>query len=60
MTRKNRRSQMDYFDKDYIFRPDLPNVRYVINLPRKTVFINLDADPEAVGIRTISYEDGGA
>ena len=57
--RKNNRSPMDRYDKDYIFRPDLRRIRYIVHRPRKTVFINIDADPDATEVKIIERDDCG-
>lgn len=46
--RRASRSMIElHFDTEYTFRPDLPHIRRIIHYPRKTVYMNLEADPAA-------------
>lgn len=53
--RNDRRDDLRHFDHDFAFRPDLPEVKYIIDYPRKTVFTNMEADMGARGVKTIGY-----
>ena len=35
------------FDRDVVFRPDMPDVKYVIDYHRKLILQNMDAYPWA-------------
>lgn len=35
------------FDRDFVFRPDMPDVKYVIDYRRKVIYSNMDANPWA-------------
>ena len=35
------------FDRDFVFRPDMPDVKYVIDYRRKVIYSNMDAYPWA-------------
>jgi len=58
--RNDRRANMKHFDHDFAFRTDLPDVKYIIDDPRKTVFTNMDAEPGARGVKIVGYERRGA
>lgn len=42
-----RRKMLTTFDRDFVFRPDMPDVKYVIDYRMKTIYSNMDADPWA-------------
>ena len=44
-----------HFDVEYVFRPDCPNISRVIDHRRKLIMINMDAAPDADGIKHICY-----
>lgn len=50
--RKHIRSIEDRYDGDYIGLPELPRISRIIAVPLKTIYINVDADPEADEIYT--------
>lgn len=46
--KKHSRSMADRYDSDYVSLPEYPYIVRVYAVPMKTVYINVDADPEAV------------
>lgn len=55
VNRTDRRNVAAHYDSDVTFRPDIPNVRFIVDHMRKTVFRNVDARPDAVEIQYIGY-----
>ena len=52
MSRKNknphpRKNLRDRYDVDYVSLPEYPQYCSVVAMPMKTIYINVDADPEA-------------
>lgn len=61
MRRTNKRIRREHcdivetFDTDYIFDRTRPKLMKIVDYPRKTIFINADADPDATEVQTIRY-----
>lgn len=45
--KKKHSSMDDRYDKDYISLPAYPHIVRINAVPMKTIYINVDADPEA-------------
>ena len=50
--KKHIRRIEDRYDGDYIGLPEQPRIRRIIAVPLKTIYINIDADPDADEIYT--------
>lgn len=46
---------LDRFDRDVVFRPDLPDVKYIVDYARKTIFANMDANPWAAATMRVGH-----
>ena len=49
---------LDRFDRDVVFRPDLPDVKYIVDYACKTIFTNMEAAPWATGVKRVGYREG--
>lgn len=54
-TRRGGHGGVETFDTDYIFDSTHPRLLKIIDYPRKTVFINADADADADGVQIVKY-----
>ena len=58
--KRNKSKIIDMFDRDVIFRADLPDILYIVDYQRKTIFTNMEADVGACGVKQIGREYYGA
>ena len=56
--KQRKRTILDKLDRDVVFRPDLPEIKYIVNYARKTIFTNMEAAPWATGVKRVGYQDG--
>lgn len=55
--KRSRMSDFRHYDDDFAFRQDRPDVKFFIDHRRKTIFLNMEADPDAVGVVHVRYRD---
>ena len=53
--KRNKCTILDNFDRDVVFRADMPDVLYIVDYPRKTIFTNMEAGYGATGVKRVGY-----
>lgn len=53
--KRNKRTILDKFDRDVVFRADMPDILYIVDYQRKTIFTNMEADFGATGVKRVGY-----
>ena len=55
--KRSRMPDFRHYDDDFAFRPDRPDIKYFVDHRRKTIFLNMEADPDAADVMHVRLDD---